>query len=107
VFTALDKISDAENPQVRVALFDVDGATGVAAAASTGRGPSGSYLTGTGVVDHSLMDADPDENGSSDLGLLTESTSSGLVFLAPATGAVLPGGFGLAIATGGISLDGF
>ena len=40
------------------------------------------------------------------IALLTESTSSGVVYLAPLTGPVQTGGFSLDIVTGGITVDG-
>ena len=40
------------------------------------------------------------------LALLTESASSGIVYLAPLTGTVQTGGFGLYILHGGITIDG-
>jgi hypothetical protein len=106
VFSALDRLTDPSNVQVRIAAFNVDTTTGLATAASTGTGPNGSYLVGSQVVDHAIARGDADGNGSSDLALVTESASPGVQHLDPLTGAVLPGGFALTILTGGVTLDG-
>jgi len=106
-FSALDRVTDPGNPQVRVALFTVNTTTGVATPVSTGPGPSGSYLAGQQVIDHAITHVDTDGDGADALALLTEGASSGVQYLNPVTGAVLPGGFALSVLTGGITLDGF
>jgi len=104
VFSALDRTVPS-NTQVRIAVFDVNTTTGLATAVSTGTGPSNSYLVGTQVQDHGITQVDLNRDGSSDLALITE-TPGLMRYLAPLTGAVLPGGFSLSITAGGVSIDG-
>ncbi|MCE9564160.1 MAG: hypothetical protein K8U57_19125 [Planctomycetes bacterium] len=106
VFSVLDRTTDPNNFQVRIAAFSVNTSTGLATAVSTGTGPSKSYLVGTDIVDHAISNADPIGSGAEELALLTESASSGVQYLDPLTGSVLTGGFPLTIMTGGIALDG-
>jgi Tol biopolymer transport system component len=106
VFSALDRITDPANTQVRIAAFNVNMTTGVATPASTGTGPNGSYLVGSQIVDHAIARTDVNRDGASDLALITETASSGIQYLDPLTGAVRPGGFTLNVLNGGITLDG-
>ncbi|MCE9563951.1 MAG: hypothetical protein K8U57_18065 [Planctomycetes bacterium] len=110
VFTALDPLTNPSNEQVRVAVFDVDTTTGLATAVSTGTGASKSYLVGTNVKDHAIASVDLAGNGSRELLLLTENGASnvpsGIIYLAPTSESILPGGFILSITTGGVSIDG-
>jgi len=57
------------------------------------------------VIDHAIARADPERDGTGVLALITESASAGIQYLAPATGAVLPGGFAFNVLTGGVTLD--
>jgi len=98
VFSALDPASS----QVRIAAYTVNTATGLATPVS----PGGSYLTGTNVVDHAIARSDRDSNGFEELTLLTQSANSGIQFLNPMTGAILPGGFSLTLINGGVTIDG-
>jgi len=107
VFSALDR-SNSLNTRIRIAVFSVNTENGLASLVSTGSGPSNSYVIGTNVRDHAIGHVDLDNDGSRDLAVLTESALPGIIqYLDPNTGAILPGGFGLNIATGGVSIDGF
>ncbi|MCE9562990.1 MAG: hyalin [Planctomycetes bacterium] len=106
VFSALDPLTNAANKQVRVGVFliNVAATSGAATIVSTGS-DAGTYLTGSAVVDHAITHVAGTGN-QKNLALATESASSGVVYLAPLTGAVLTGGFSLTILHGGISIDG-
>ncbi|MCE9562204.1 MAG: FG-GAP-like repeat-containing protein [Planctomycetes bacterium] len=106
VISILDQLTDPSNPQVRIAAFTVSAATGLATAVSTGSGPSRSYLVDSHVTNHAITHVSVNGNDTSSLALLTESATSGIQYLNPRTGAVLPGGFSLNVATGGVALDG-
>ncbi|MCE9560597.1 MAG: FG-GAP-like repeat-containing protein [Planctomycetes bacterium] len=109
VFSALDRTNPA-NTQVRIAVFDVNTTTGLATAVSTGTGPSNSYLVSNHIQDHATTHVDLAQDGTSDLALITENSApgalSGMLYLAPLSGAILPGGFSLNVTTGGVSIDG-
>jgi hypothetical protein len=109
VFSALDR-TDPTNTQVRIAVFDVNTSTGLATPVSTGTGPSQSYTVGDHIQDHAITQVDLSEDGSSDLALITENSAagalSGVMYLAPFTGATLPGGFSISLTTGGVAIDG-
>jgi hypothetical protein len=89
---------------VGVYSINVGAATGAATIVSTGS-DAGTYLTGTAVVDHAIAAVDG-TGTQQNLALLTESASSGVVYLAPLTGTVQTGGLSLSILHGGIALEG-
>jgi len=108
VFTALDRVTNPSNPQVRVGVFVVNTTTGRISLVSTGQGADpATYLVGNQIIDHAITHVDLDANGSSDLALLTQTGVFGIQFLDPIIGDVKLGGFGLSLSDGGISLDGF
>ncbi|WP_439628845.1 beta strand repeat-containing protein [Gemmata sp.] len=107
VVSILDPLSTPGNVRVRVATFAVDTGTGLATPLGAGSGASNSVLVGAAVKDHAIARVDADGNGTSDLALVTEGAPSGVAYLDPRTGAVLPGGFSLGVARGGVALDGF
>jgi hypothetical protein len=107
VFSALDRITDPNNPQVRIATFSVDIATGKAIPVSTGTGPSNSYLIGNQISDHAISSVDLDDlvlavQGSGQPG----ASPSAIQYLDPLTGAARAGGFQLGILPGGVSVFG-
>jgi ELWxxDGT repeat protein len=106
VYSALDPLTNPGNEQVRVGVFSISTAATAGAATVLSTGPDGgTYTTGTAVVDHAISHVagtGPAEN----LALLTESASSGLVYLAPLTGQVLGANHPLSVRHGGITLDG-
>ncbi len=106
VFSALDPLTNPGNEQVRVGVYaiNVGALTGVATIISTGP-DGGTYLSGKAVVDHAITHV-PATGTQQNLALITESGSSGIVYLAPLTGAVQTGGFGLSILHGGLTIDG-
>jgi hypothetical protein len=105
VFSALDRITNPSNVQVRIAVFTVNTTSGLATPASTGTGPSKSYLEGTNIVDHAIGPVTI--SGDTDLVLLTQTQTGGVIqYLFPLTGDVVTGGFGLDVVTGGITIDG-
>jgi hypothetical protein len=106
VFSALDPLTSTTNEQVRVGVYSINvgAVSGTASIMSTGA-DAGTYLTGTAVVDHAITHARA-TGTAENLALLTESASSGVVYLDPLTGAVQTGGFSLNIVTGGITIDG-
>jgi len=106
VMSILDPLSDPTNTQVRIAAFTVNASTGLASPVSLGSGPSQSYLVGSHVANHAISHAALNGDDTNSIALLTESDASGIQYLNPRTGAVLPGGFNLSVLTGGISLDG-
>ncbi len=106
VFSALDPLTNAANEQVRVAVYSINVGAAFAAATIVSTGPdAGTYLTGTAVVDHSITHVAA-SGASQNLALITESASTGIVYLAPLTGVVQNGGFGLSVLHGGITIDG-
>lgn len=108
VFTAVDRVTDPANPRVRVGVFAVDVGTGLATLVSTGADSNPStFLVGDHVADHAVTRVDVDEDGRSDLAVLTESGPLfGVTFYNPLTGDVQPGGLGFALVSGGLSIDG-
>ncbi|MCE9563684.1 MAG: IPT/TIG domain-containing protein [Planctomycetes bacterium] len=106
VFSALDPLTSTTNQQVRVGVYFVDPAASKGAITIASTGPdAGTYLTGTAVKDHAITHVAA-TGAQQNIALLTESASSGLVYLAPLTGAVQTSGFSLRIVTGGITIDG-
>ncbi|MCE9560483.1 MAG: hypothetical protein K8U57_00370 [Planctomycetes bacterium] len=106
VFTALDPLTTPTNGQVRVGVYNIDPTASKGAATIASAGPdAGTYLTGTAVTDHAITHV-AGTGLQQNLALLTQSASSGIVYLAPLTGATKPGGFSLNIVTGGITIDG-
>jgi len=106
VFSALDPLTSTTNEQVRVAVYAINPAASVGAASIASTGPdAGTYLTGTAVVDHAITHV-AGTGTQQNLVLLTESASSGVVYLAPLTGAVQTGGFSMNVLHGGITIDG-
>jgi len=111
VFSAIDRLSDPANAQLRIVTYTVNTTTGLAAITSTGSGttPAGAFLFGDGVVDHAISDSDINGDGTEELAIALESTGTGneLVFLNPLTGVQVPGtSFPVTILTGGVTLDG-
>jgi hypothetical protein len=107
VFTTLDRVTDPANIRLRVAAYTVDTTSGLGTLVSTGTGSTPtSYLIEGRLSDHAITHADSNGDGRSDLALIVESSPSGILFLDPITGAFLPGGFGLTVATGGVTIDG-
>lgn len=106
VFSALDPLTTPGNGQVRVAVYSIDVAAlrGAATIVSTGH-EGGTYLMGNAVVDHAITHV-PATGAQQNLALITESSSSGIVYLAPLIGSVQSGGFGLRVLHGGITIDG-
>ncbi|MCE9567870.1 MAG: hypothetical protein K8U57_38210 [Planctomycetes bacterium] len=106
VFSALDPLTTPTNGQVRVGVYNIDPTASKGAATIASTGPDvGTYLTGTAVTDHAITHV-AGTGLQQNLALLTQSASSGIVYLAPLTGAVQTGGFSLSIVTGGITIDG-
>ncbi len=106
VFSALDPLTNAGNEQVRVGVYSINVGALAGAATIVSRGADGgTYVTGTAVVDHAI-DHVSATGTQQNLALLTESASSGLVYLAPLTGAVQTGGIGFRVLHGGITIDG-
>ncbi|MCE9563551.1 MAG: IPT/TIG domain-containing protein, partial [Planctomycetes bacterium] len=106
VFTALDPLTNTTNEQVRVGVYAIDPTASKGAATIASTGPdAGTYLTGTAVNDHAITHVAA-VGTQENIALLTESASSGVVYLAPLTGAVQTGGFSLNVITGGITVDG-
>ena len=104
-YSALDR-TDPTNPGVRIALFDINTVTGLTTAVSTGTGPSNSYVVGANIQSYAISTVDPNDDGIGDLALLTQSVSSGIQYLDPLSGVLRPGGFGLSVLNGGITLAG-
>ncbi|WP_439623005.1 hypothetical protein [Gemmata sp.] len=109
VFTAVDRVTDPSNPQVRIGVYAINTATGLATLASTG--PTGTFttfLTGSQVADHATTHIDTSDGGGFvNLALLTQGTGGAFAvqFLDPIIGDTITGGFGLNLALGGITLD--
>ncbi|WP_439626152.1 FG-GAP repeat domain-containing protein [Gemmata sp.] len=109
VFTALDRITDPATPRIRAGVFAVDVGTGLATLVSTGvdSPDPNTFLIGDNVADHAITRVDTNEDGLSDLAVLTESGPFfGVKFLDPITGDVRPGGLGFALVSGGLAIDG-
>ncbi len=106
VFSALDPITDLLNEQVRVGVYSINVGASSGAATIVSTGPdAGTYLTGSAVVDHAITHVAA-TGTQQNLALITESGSSGVQYLAPLTGSVQSGGFGLNVLHGGITIDG-
>lgn len=106
VFTALDPLTNAANEQVRVGVYSISTTASKGAATIVSTGPNaGTYLTGTAVTDHAITNV-AGSGAAHNLALMTESASSGVVYLAPLTGVKQTGGFSLNVVTGGITIDG-
>lgn len=105
-FTALDRVTDPANVQVRIATFEVSPTTGLATPLGTGTGPSNSFLDGTHIIDHAITHVDANSDGIDGMALLTQSATSQIQFVNPITGGIKPGGFLLNVLNGGVSLDG-
>jgi len=105
VFSALDPLSST-NEQVRIGVYAINPAalTGAATIQSTGS-DGGTYLIGAAVADHAITHVAA-TGAQQSIALITQSASSGVVYLAPLTGAVRTGGFSLSIVTGGITIEG-
>jgi hypothetical protein len=106
VFSALDPITNPGNIQVRIAVFTVDTASGLATPIGVGTGPSQSYLVGTNIVDHAITATKLVPNAPGSLVLITESAASEVQYLDPVQGTVNPGGFSLNVLHGGVAIDG-
>lgn len=107
VFTAVDRVTDPSNPQIRIGVYAINTTTGRATLASTG--PTGiftTFLTGSQVADHAITHVDTG-GGFVNLALLTQSTSGTFAvrYLDPIIGDTITGGFGLSLAVGGITFD--
>jgi hypothetical protein len=105
VFSALDPLTNPSNPQVRVAVYSVNLATGVAEVVSTGP-DVGTYLTGANVADFAITEMQATDSVRNNLSLVTDSGASGVVYLDPLSGAVQAGGFGFAVSRGGVTIAG-
>ena len=107
-FSALDPLTNPNNPQVRLAMYQINFgvASGAAQVVSLGL-DGGTYLAGTAVVDHAIANVTGVVAGTSQsIALLTQSAASGVMYLAPQTGTKQTGGFALNIVSGGVSIDG-
>lgn len=103
VFSALDPLTDPNNKQVRVGVYSINVDASASGATILSTGPdAGTYLTGKAVVDHAITHVGATQQN---LALITESATTGAVYLAPLTGVQL-GGFGLTVLNAGIVLDG-
>ncbi|MCE9565608.1 MAG: hypothetical protein K8U57_26600 [Planctomycetes bacterium] len=106
VFSALDPLTSPTNQQVRVGVYSINAGATSGAATIQSTGPdAGTYRTGTAVQDYAITHVAA-TGAQQNLALLTESASSGIVYLAPLTGAVQAGGFSLNVLNGGITIDG-
>jgi hypothetical protein len=114
VFSALDPLTNPANVQVRIGVYSIDvhATQGAATIVSTPGAAivrvgtaSGTYLTGTAVKDHAIAPV-AGTGSSQNLALVTQSGSSGIVNIAPLTGATQSGGGSLGVASGGVSLGG-
>jgi hypothetical protein len=108
VFSALDPSKPTTaNVQVRIAAFDVNTTSGLATPASTGTGPSSSYVVGNNIIDHSIAAVAPNGGNLQNLVLVTQSNTSQVQYLDPLTGATATTGFAIALVNGGVNVDGF
>ena len=109
VFTALDRSTDPANVKIRIGVYSVNTATGLATLTSTGTGGTPtSYLYGNQVVDHAISFVARAGVPVNDLALAVEGKSTndtGLFFINSLTGANKTGVV-IDILTGGVSLDG-
>jgi len=104
VFSALDPLTNPNHEQVRIGVYSVTVGAAMGAAAITSTGSdAGTYLIGNAVVDHAIAGIAAMET-QQNLALITESASSGIVYLAPLTGAVQTGGFVMSVINGGVTL---
>ena len=106
VFSALDPLTKHRTNRFVLACTRSTRSASKGAATIVSTGPdAGTYLTGTAVTDHAITHVAA-TGAQQNIALLTQSASSGIVYLAPLTGAVQTGGFSLNIVTGGITIDG-
>ncbi len=106
VFSALDPLTTPGSEQVRVGVYSINAGASAAAATIVSTGTdAGTYLTGSGVVDHAITHVAA-AGAAQNLAIITESASPGVVYLAPLTGTEQTGGFSLSVLHGGITIDG-
>ncbi|MCE9564011.1 MAG: hypothetical protein K8U57_18365 [Planctomycetes bacterium] len=106
VFSALDPLTSPTNQQVRIGVYSINVAATSGAATIQSTGPdAGTSLAGAAVQDHAITHV-AGTGTQQNIALITESASSGIVYLAPLTGTVQTGGFSLNILHGGITIDG-
>lgn len=106
VISALDPLTNPGNEQVRVGVYSINPGAIVRAATIISKGPdAGTYLAGNAVTDHAITCVTA-TGAQQSLALLTDSGSSGIVYLDPLTGVARPGGFGLNVLNGGITIAG-
>ncbi len=106
VISALDPLTNPGNEQVRIGVYSINPGAIVRAATIISTGPDvGTYLTGNAVTDHAITRVAA-TGAQQNLALLAESDSSDIVYLDPLTGVAQPGGFGLIVLDGGITIAG-
>ncbi|MCE9563254.1 MAG: autotransporter-associated beta strand repeat-containing protein [Planctomycetes bacterium] len=106
VFTASDPLTNPANGQVRVGVYAIDVHASKGAASIVSTGPdAGTYVTGKAVVDHAITHVAA-TGLLQNIAIITETASSGIVYLAPLTGVVQTGGFSLNILNGGVTIAG-
>jgi len=106
VFAALDPLTNPANEQVRLGVYAINASASSSGATIVSTGPdAGTYRTGNAVVDQAITHT-AGTGAQQNLAMITQSASSGIVYLAPLTGVVQTGGFSLDIISGGISIDG-